>query len=275
MSFFLTKIQRMKTNPSFPLYPILFAIIFAQGCASHGPAYLGNAGAYMAKPTYEGKTAGALYFSGSVNKGHVYYEGEKNSSFELASHVSFMWKHFYLSGGLFGYGGSYKTKAGSTPPTLPKSSYGFNGFGMRLELGGRIPLNEKTDLLLGVSEAFFGQSGALEEASGETFEDLFTDVFTLGTDGVTGGLNAEIRFSPAAKRSLGFRYSYESVTGNISDPPVGYLYLSDIHRLSIHATIDRVTAFGQLGFTNTNQKVYNIGLSVAIPFWQKTRERNR
>lgn len=265
----------MKTNLKFPLYPLLLAIILAQGCASHGPAYLGNAGAYMAKPSYEGKTAGALYFSGSVNKGHVYYKGEKNSSFELASHVSFMWKHFYLSGGLFGYGGTYKTKAGSTPPTLPKSSYGFNGFGMRMELGGRVPLNEKTDLLLGVSEAFFGQSGALEDASGDAFENLFTDVFTLGTDGVTGGLHAEIRFSPAAKRSLGFRYSYESVAGNISDPPLGYQYLSDIHRLGVQATIDRVTAFGQLGFTNTNQKVYNIGLSVAIPFWQKTKDSNR
>jgi len=262
----------MKTNPAILFSALLGAIIFGQGCASHGPAYLGNAGAYMAKPTYEGKTAGALYFSGSVNKGHVYYEGEKNSSFELASHVSFMWKHFYLSGGLFGYGGSYKTKAGSTPPTLPKSSYGFGGFGMRMELGGRIPLNEKTDLLMGFSQCFFGQSGTLEDANRNEFEDIFSDVFTLGTDGTTAGLNAEIRFSPAAKRSLGLRYSYEGVAGNVSNPPLGYQYLSDIHRLSLHATIDRVTAFGQLGFTNTSQQVYNIGLSVAIPFWQKNRE---
>ncbi len=257
----------MKTNAII----LLGAVLLLQACASHGPAYLGNANTYMAKPTYEGKTAGAVYFSGSVNKGHVYYAGEKNTSFELASHVSFMWRHFYLSGGLFGYGGSYKTKVGSTPPTLPKSSYGFNGFGMRLELGGRVPLNEKTDLLLGVSESFFGQSGALEEAGSDAFENLFTDVFTLGTDGVTAGLNAEIRFSPAAKRSLGFRYSYESVTGNISEPPVGYQHLSNIHRLSLHATIDRVTAFGQLGFTNTGQQMYNVGLSVAVPFWQKNR----
>ncbi|MEZ4940918.1 MAG: hypothetical protein R3D58_08615 [Saprospiraceae bacterium] len=254
---------------------LLGAVLLLQACASHGPAYLGNAGTYMAKPTYEGKTAGAVYFSGAVNKGHVYYKGEKNNSFEMASHVSFMWRHFYLAGGLFGYGGKYKTKAGSTPSTLPKASYGFNGFGFRMEIGGRLELNEKTDLLLGVHESFFGQSGALEEASGDAFENFFTDVFTLGTDGATAGLNAEIRFSPAAKRSLGLRYSFESVAGDISDPPVGYQYLENIHRLSLHATIDRVTAFGQLGFTDTGQQVYNIGLSVAVPFWQKTRESNR
>ena len=261
----------MKTNPVILLVTLFSAILFGSGCSSHGPAYLANAGTYMAKPTYQGKYAGALYFSGSVNKGHVNYEGEKNSSFELSSHVSFMWKYFYLSTGLFGYGGSYKTKPGSTPSYLVKSSYGYKGAGFRLDLGARVPLDEKFELLLGLSETFFGQSGAFEEATQDEVGNIFGDALTLGIDGATGGINTEIRFSPAPKRSFGLRYTWDTVAGEADNPGVGYISLDDIHRLSLHATFDRVTAFGQLGFTNSGQKVFNIGLSCAIPFGQNKR----
>ncbi len=239
------------------------ALLFFQSCATHGPAYLGNAGTYLAKPVYHDKPAGALYFSGSVNKGHVYYKNECNRSFELSSHVMQMWKHFYLGGGLFGYGGKYEVKNGSTAHGM----YGFNGFGMRLELGGRIPLDERSELLLGFSEGFFGQGGDLETATNQDFEDIFSETFSLGIDGYHAGLHAEFRYVPSAKTCFGLRYAYEGAAGGeISSPPAGFQHLESIHRLSLSATFDRVTAFGQLGFTNNSQQMINVGLSYGIPF---------
>ena len=244
-------------------------MLFLSSCASHGPAFLGNTGGYMVKPVFNEQKAGAFYFSGRYNEGYVYYEGEKNRSFDLSGYVSFMWKYFYLSGGFFGYGGKYHLDTDSTSRIALKP-LGYDGFGGRFDIGGRVPLEENLDLLFGISQEFFGQRGKFEDETQSETEEIFGDIFTFGIDGISWAYNIEARFRPSEKNSFGLRYTWDTVVGDEEgEIPVGYQKLDYSHRLSLHATFDRVTAFGQIGFTNTGQQLYGVGLCYAFPFWRK------
>lgn len=251
----------MKTNLLFLPVGLVLAAIFLQSCASHGPAFSGNTGSYMAKPVYDDSPAGAIYFSGRYNNGYVYYDSEKNNAFELASHVSFIRRHFYFSGGLFTYFGTYKADTSGTATRL--RSYSFNGFGTRLELGTRIPINDKFELLPGFGTEFFGEGGEYTELT-EDVESIFGEAAFLGIDGVGAGLHLDFRYVPSAARCFGLRYSYEAVSDN-----EGRTEDLSFQRLTLHAALDRVTAFGQIGFANSGRQTFSLGLTYAIPFSQK------
>lgn len=252
---------------------ILLAALFLSGCASHGPAFLGNTGTYMAKPIYNGERAGGFYFSGRFNQGHVYYEEEKNRSFDFSSHAAFMWKNFYLAGGFFGYGGKYQIDLDSTE-RLSLKPFAYNGFGGRFEIGGRVPLERNLDFLFGFSQEWFSQTGPFETQTESDWEEIFGDVFSFGLDGFSVGYNAEVRLTPTPKNAFGLRYTWDSVFRGENDYPLGFMNLTNTQRLTLHATLDRVTAFGQLGFTNTGQQLYSVGLTCGFPFWRKGDSAN-
>ncbi|MCC6461634.1 MAG: hypothetical protein IT260_14260 [Saprospiraceae bacterium] len=249
------------------LFLLLSALWLSSGCASHGPAYLGNTGMYLTKPNYNGQRAGGFAFSGRINQGYVYYAEEQNRSFEFSGHVTLLWKNFYLAGGLFGYGGKYQIDRDSSAGVSLKP-YGYEGFGQRFEIGARIPLEPKLDLLFGISEEMFGQRGAYEDETEGDIEDIFGDTFTLGIDGFGIGYNLDLRFTPTPTSNIGLRYTWDTVVGNADNPPLGYLNLDYTHRLTLHGTLKRLTAFAQVGFANTGQDMYSVGLSYAFPFWQ-------
>lgn len=258
----------MKNNILHLPSSLFLSILFLSGCASRGPAFLGNTGGYMVKPAYNGQRAGAFYFSGRYNQGYIYYEGEKNRSFDLSGYTSLMWKHFYLSGGLYGYGGKYQLDTDSTD-RISLKSLGYDGIGARFDIGGRVPLEENLDLLFGISHEFFAQRGKFEDETQSDAEEIFGDVFTFGLDGISFAYNIEARFQPSEKNILGLRYTWDSVVGDEEgEIPIGYMKLDYAHRLSLHATFDRVTAFGQIGFTDTGQQIYGVGLCYAFPFWR-------
>ena len=159
------------------LFYLLSATVFFMlpACRTHGPAFSANADPYMAKPAYRGENEGAFYLSARINQGYEYYEGERNTGAELSGHVSYMSRHFYASGGLFGYWGKYDVN-GAVSPVTGGGNQPFNGGGIRAELGGRIPLESNFDVLLGVNGEFFAEGGKYAENS----SDALADVFTLG-----------------------------------------------------------------------------------------------
>jgi hypothetical protein len=172
-----------------------------------------------------------------------------------------MSKHFYLSGGLFGYWGKYKVNPAVNPVT-GGGWQSFNGGGFRSELGVRIPLEQKFDVLLGVNTEIFREGGKYAENSSE----LFTDIFTFGLSRVHANIAPaiDLRFTPQGKWSGGLRYSFDTyftATDLYENNANSYL-----NRVTLHATYDRFTAFGQLGFTGDHQQVSSVGLTYAIPF---------
>lgn len=245
----------------------LLIALFAGSCSTHGPAFLGNTAGYMAKPVYEGKRTGAFYMSGRVNKGYTYYAGEQNNSFDFSGHVSLLWKYYYLCGGSYLYGGKYHFNALANP-ALSTKTYGYNGIGWRFETGGRIPLESKIDMLLGISGEFFGQRGAYEDKVESDFEDLFGDTFTLGIDGLSFACHVETRFRPTDKTTIGLRYSLDMEAGGNAEAPEGYMHLEYANRLALALSYDRFTAFGQIGFADKGQKMYSLGVAFGFPFWK-------
>ena len=251
------------------LFFSLLAIVFLSlpSCRTHGPAFSANADPYMAKPAYRGENEGAFYLSGRINQGYEYYEGEKNRGAELSGHVAYMAQYFYASGGFFGYWGNYDVNAAVSPVT-GGGNQSFNGGGVRGEMGGRIPLESNFDVLLGINGELFGEGGKYAENS----SDAFADIFSLGLTRMHINIAPafDLRFAPPCKWDIGMRYTLDSYL-SFTD-----LYESDqdksyLHRLTLHTTMDRVTAYGQIGFTPDEQRVFSFGLAYGIPFKKKEK----
>jgi len=245
----------MKNNLQFLLSGLLLAALMLQSCGrEYGLAFSGNTNGYMAKPGYHDQKSGAVYFSGRFNDGYTYYKGEKNRSFDLSSHVSLMREHFFFSGGLYGYWGTYH--ADTSGQGFRFTPYNFNGFGMKSEAGVRIPLQKKFDLLAGFGLEFFAENGEYQTLS------LDPTVLLGGSISGTGfGLSLDARYSPSPKNCFGLRYGWENTTENLGESADLY-----IHRFTLHGTFDRVTLFGQIGFASGKQEVFSGGLAYAIPF---------
>ncbi|MBC7775783.1 MAG: hypothetical protein H7246_10155 [Phycisphaerae bacterium] len=258
----------MKTQSISLFFSLLAAaIIVLPSCRTHGPAFSANADPYMAKPVYRGENEGAFYLSGRINQGYEYYEGEHNAGAELSGHVSYMSQYFYAAGGLFGYWGKYDVN-GAVSPVTGGGKQPFNGGGVRGELGGRLPLESNFDVLLGINGEMFGEGGKYAENS----SDALADVFTLGLTRIHLNIAPviDLRLVPSSKWDIGLRYSLDSYISFID------LYESDqndsyLHRLTLHATVDRVTAYGQIGFTPDDQRVFSLGLAYGIPFKKKEK----
>lgn len=251
---------------------LLFSFLFLlNSCRTHGPAFYANADSYMAKPAYRGENQGAFYLSGRLNQGYEYYEGEKNVGGEFSAHLSYMGELFYASGGFYGFWGKYKV---DTAISLVKGNVHqrFQGGGFRAELGGRVPLRGDFDLLLGVNGEMFREGGEYAQNS----SDALLDVFTLGISRIHINMApaADLRYIPVGKWDMGLRYSLDSYIS------VGDLYTDEqrtslLHRVTLHATLNQATAFGQIGFTDDNQRVYSLGLAFGIPFGKKEKVENQ
>jgi len=256
----------MKIQHISLFFSLLAVAIFSlPSCRTHGPAFSANANPYMAKPVYRGENEGAFYLSGRINHGYEYYEGERNVGAELSGHVAYAAEYLYIVGGFFGYWGKYDVN-GAVSPVTGGGKQSFNGGGVRAELGGRIPLESNFDVLLGISGEMFGEGGEYAENS----SDALADIFTLGLTRVHLNIAPaiDLRLAPSAKWDIGLRYSLDSYI-SFTD-----LYETDqndsyLHRLTLHATVDRVTAYGQMGFTPDNQRVFSLGLAYGIPFKKK------
>lgn len=258
----------MKIQPTFLSFSRLAAaVVLFSACRTHGPAFSATTDPYMAKPAYRGEDEGAFYLSARLNRGYEYYVDENNQSTELAGHVSYMYEHFYFSGGFFGYWGKYKVN-GAVSPVTGAGVQDFNGGGFRLEMGGRLPLEDNFDVLLGVHGEMFAEGGEFAKNS----RDAFSDVITLGLSRLYINLAPafDLRFAPAGKWDIGMRYSldaYISFSDLINNDKRSYL-----HRLTLHTTIDRVTAYGQIGFTPDEQRVFSLGMTYGIPFKEPEKE---
>lgn len=257
----------MKTQPILLLFTLLATLFLFSNCRTHGPAFSANADPYLAKPAYRGENEGAFYLSGRFNKGYEYYADERNVGGEFSAHVSFMSQYFYASGGFFGYWGNYDVNAAVSPVT-GGGRQPFNGGGVRGELGGRIPLAGDFDVLLGVNGEMFREGGKFAENSG----DAFSDIFTLGLARTHFNMAPalDLRFAPAGKWDIGMRYTLDSYI-SFSDLYESNQQNSYLNRLTLHTTVDRVTAYGQIGFTPDQQRVFSVGLAYGIPF--KKREK--
>jgi hypothetical protein len=250
----------------FSLLMVAFAIL--PSCRTHGPAFSANADPYMAKPAYRGENDAAFYLSARFNKGYEYYEEEQNTGGEVSGHVSFMSKHFYASGGFFGYWGKYDVN-GAVSPVTGGGNQPFNGGGIRGEMGGRIPLEGNFDVLLGINGEFFREGGKYAENSSDALADFFT--LGLNRSHINMAPAMDLRFAPPGKWDIGMRYTLDSYI-SFSDLFESEQDNSYLHRLTLHTTIDRVTAYGQLGFTPDNQRVFSLGLAIGIPFNKKGKE---
>lgn len=256
----------MKNQPTTLLFAFLGLITFSfSNCRTHGPAFSANANPYMAKPAYRGENQGAFYLSGRINQGYEYYADEQNRSAEVSGHVSYMSKHFYVSGGLYGFWGKYDVNS-SVSPVTGGGNQPFNGGGARLELGGRIPLENHMDLLLGINGGMFREGGKYVENS----SDVLADIFTLGLNHthINMAPALDLRFAPPGKWDLGMRYSLDSYI-SFSDLYESRQRNSYLHRLTLHTTFDHLTAYGQVGFTPDAQRVFSLGLSIGMPFKKK------
>jgi len=243
---------------------LLSLIVLLSSCRSHGPAFLANADPYMAKPVYRGENESAFYLSGRINSGYEYYPNEENKSSELSGHVGFMGEHIYFAGGLFGYWGNYRVNPANAVNSKG-GRQGFNGFGARSELGARIPLRSKVDLLLGINGEMFKEGGQYTENSSEFFSSLFT--FGLNTTYINAAPSAELRFAPTPVWDFGLRYSldtYRTLVNVLESEQSSFL-----HRLTLHSTHDQFTVYGQAGFTTDKQKVFSLGLAYGFPFGKK------
>lgn len=225
---------------------------------------LGNANAYMAKPAYTGETTGAFYLSGRRNQGYEYYAEEINRSTELSGHVSFISKHMYASVGLFSFGGKYKVN----PLNAYNTTGGwqsFNGFGGRGELGLRLPLKSKADLLVGINGESFSEWGKYSENS----SNFFTNFFSLGLSTVymNAAPSLDFRITPSDRFRFGLRYTYD-IFYTLNDI-LGDRSNSNLHRLTLHGSAGEFVAYGQLGFTPDGQRLSSVGLSYGISFQKK------
>ncbi|MEK7257268.1 MAG: hypothetical protein AAB316_21115, partial [Bacteroidota bacterium] len=81
----------------------------------------------------------------------------------------------------------------------------------------------------------------------------------------------DLRFAPPGKWDLGMRYSLDSYI-SFQDLYESEQSNSYLHRLTLHTTIDRMTAYGQIGFTPDQQRVFSLGLAYGIPFKKKGKE---
>lgn len=255
----------MKIQSIFLFSSLLAVVFFLSNCRTHGPAFSANTDPYMAKPAYRGENEGAFYLSGRINQGYEYYEGERNTGAELSGHVSFMAKYFYAAGGFFGYWGKYDVNPVVSPVT-GGGNQPFNGGGVRAELGGRIPLESNFDVLLGINGEMFREGGKFAENSSEAWADIITLGFTRVHINFAPAL--DLRFAPPGKWDLGLRYSYDQYVSlaDLYESEIGNSYF---HRLTLHTTFDQVTAYGQIGFTPDDQRVFSLGLAYGIPFKKK------
>lgn len=250
-------------------FSLLWVVLMVlPSCRTHGPAFSANADPYMAKPVYRGENEAAFYLSARFNKGYEYYEDEQNTGGDVSGHVSFMSKHFYVSGGFFGYWGNYDVNS-AVNPISGGGKQPFNGLGVRGELGGRIPLANDFDVLLGINGEFFREGGKYAENSSDLLSDFFT--FGLSRSHINLAPAMDLRFAPPGKWDIGMRYTLDSYISfaDLYDSEQNNSYL---HRLTLHSTVDRVTAFGQLGFTPDNQRVFSLGLAVGIPFDKQAKK---
>lgn len=248
-----------------PISTFLFGLVaLLSSCRTHGPAFLANADPYMAKPVYRGENEAAFYLSGRINSGYEYYPNEENKSNELSGHVGFMGEYVYFAGGLFGYWGNYRVNPANAVNTKG-GRQAFNGFGMRSELGARLPLRSNIDLLLGINGEMFKEGGEYTENSSEFFSSLLT--LGLNTTYINAAPSAELRFAPTPIWDFGLRYSLDSyrTLTNVLETEQSSL----LHRLTLHSTHDRFTVYGQAGFTADKQRVYSLGLAYGIPFGKK------
>ncbi|MCC7467269.1 MAG: hypothetical protein IT261_13405 [Saprospiraceae bacterium] len=254
---------------TIPILMLAAGALLLVNCRTHGPAFLANADPYMAKPVYRGENQGAFYLSGRYNQGYEYYEGEQNRSGEFSAHAALAMENFYACGGFFGYFGKYDVNA-AVSPVSGGGHQSFNGGGIRAEIGARIPLAPKMDVLIGVNGEYFLEGGPYAENS----SDALADVFTLGLTRTHLNLAPalDIRFVPSRLWDIGLRYSldtYRSVANLYeSNQPRSFL-----HRLTLHTTFNRFTLYGQAGFTHDEQQVYSLGAAIGLPF-KKSEKTN-
>ncbi|MFN0175367.1 MAG: hypothetical protein ACKVU0_12010 [Saprospiraceae bacterium] len=246
---------------------LVIALLSLPSCRTHGPAFSANADPYMAKPAYRGENESAFYLSGRINQGYEYYEGEQNTGAELSGHVSFMSEHVYICGGFFGYWGKYGVNSAVNPIT-GGGKQSFNGGGVRGEMGGRIPLESNFDLLLGINGEMFREGGKYADNSSEVLADILT--FGLSRTHLNIAPAVDLRCAPSGKWDIGLRYTLDSYI-SVSDIFESEQDNSYLHRLTLHTTIDRVTAYGQIGFTPDEQRVFSLGMAYGIPFKKKEK----
>lgn len=278
----------MKNNPLYLLGSLFLAAFGLASCSrSYGPAYLGSNNAYLAKPAYKGHRTNTFCLGGRVNKGVVYYEGEKNNTYELSGHIALMRRHFYYSGGLFGYWGQYRMDA-DPGDAVELAPYQVRGFGFRHEIGGRIPMDDKFDLLLGFGMQSFNESGEFSDLTADEADEIATRIALfpfLGPDALdkkikNGGagvdFNLDVRYAPPAKNYLvGLRYSPSLAQGK------GLTNRMNVHQLTLHGALGRFTAYGQVGFGQYRKNAYqvegslfHVGLAYSILFGRRKMREN-
>ena len=80
----------------------------------------------------------------------------------------------------------------------------------------------------------------------------------------------DLRFAPPGKWDIGLRYTLDSYI-SFSDLYASEHHNSYLQRLTLHTAIDRVTLYGQIGFTPDDQEVYSLGMAFGIPFNKKEK----
>ncbi|MBK8194610.1 MAG: hypothetical protein IPK76_15850 [Lewinellaceae bacterium] len=263
---------------------MLLVALLMQSCApKYGPAYLGSNNAYMAKPVYKGAKANAVSISGRTGRGVIYYDNEKNNSSEFAAHVSFMRKHFYYSGGFFGYWGKYQVDTIPGNEASGLVPFKYHGFGARHEIGTRIPVEENFEILLGLAFQTFNERGEFSSLTKDEAAEVITKVALFpffgpdildsdykGSGGSGFGINMDFRYAPSQNRYFGLRYGWDRSKGEGFSPSLG------MHQITLHGTINNFTAYGQIGFGSFQNSTFDIGkpllsagLTYAIPFGRK------
>ncbi|MCB0527415.1 MAG: hypothetical protein KDC61_00070 [Saprospiraceae bacterium] len=270
----------MKTNLICrPIY-LFFSVIVLYSCSpQYGPAYLGSNNGYMAKPVYRGEKINSVAFSGRINKGIVYYDGEKNRSYEFSGHFSLMRKYFYYSGGIFGFWGTYQVDTASTSAVslLP---YSLHGFGHRHDIGARIPLDDRLEMLIGLGFQVFRERGEFSSLTENEVEEVITkiaffpfvgpDILDDDFDGSGGGgydFQFDFRYTPDDRSCIGLKYCWNVSKGE------GFSYPLRTHQLSLHGSFNNFTLYGQVGFGkysgspfSNGRNLFSAGLTYAIPF---------
>lgn len=262
----------------------LLAALCLPGCGpKYGPAYLGSNNAYMAKPVYKGEKANAIGLSGRTGRGVIYYDNEKNNSYEFAAHISFMRKYFYYSGGLFGYWGKYQIDTIPGNETAGLIPFKYHGFGVRHEIGTRIPVEDNFEILLGLAFQTFNERGEFSSLTKDEATQVITkvalfpffgpDIFDAdykGSGGSGFGINMDFRYAPSQNRHFGLRYGWDRSRGEGFSPSLG------MHQFTLHGTINNFTAYGQIGIGSyknspfdTGKPLLSAGLAYAIPFGRK------
>jgi hypothetical protein len=131
-----------------------------------------------------------------------------------------------------------------------------------------LPVQDKIELLLGLNGEFFRESGEYADNALDALSTIFT--FGLSRTHINLAPAVDLRFVPDQHWNLGLRYSldpYFTASDITKQGTNGYL-----NRLTLHATVDQFTAFGQIGFTPDKQRLYSIGAAIGIPFGKKKQE---